>query len=214
MSSIPTSSLLCVNDLACERDSRCLFSGVNFSIAAGDLWHLKGHNGSGKTTLLRLVAGLHPIDVGTISHPSTHAKIIYLGHKLGLKEQLSADENLAWLVGLESSSTQQERYAALEKVGLKGYEENTIATLSAGQRRRVALARLHLCKADIWLLDEPFTALDQQGVEDEESWLRQHTLSGGAVLMTSHQNLSIQPVKVLDLSHYTPAKTSCSSSAL
>jgi heme exporter protein A len=196
------SELMCTSDLACERDLRVLYSGLSLSVKAGELWHVKGCNGAGKTTLLRQLAGLHPVDIGKVLYPQTSIKIIYIGHKLGLKEQLTADENLSWLVGLDGSSTQLQRYAALERVGLKGYEENTVAQLSAGQKRRVALARLHLCKADVWLLDEPFTSLDQQGIEDEQDWLDQHTLAGGAVLMTSHQEVSLPQVNILDLSQY------------
>jgi heme exporter protein A len=196
------SELMCTSDLACERDLRVLYSGLSLSVKAGELWHVKGCNGAGKTTLLRQLAGLHPVDIGKVLYPQTSIKIIYIGHKLGLKEQLTADENLSWLVGLDGSSTQLQRYAALERVGLKGYEENTVAQLSAGQKRRVALARLHLCKADVWLLDEPFTSLDHQGIEDEQDWLNQHTLAGGAVLMTSHQEVSLPQVNILDLSQY------------
>ena len=204
MSFIPSaiSELMCTSDLACERDLRVLYSGLSLSVKAGELWHVKGCNGAGKTTLLRQLAGLHPVDIGKVLYPQNSIKIIYIGHKLGLKEQLTADENLSWLVGLDGSSTQLQRYAALERVGLKGYEENIVAQLSAGQKRRVALARLHLCKADVWLLDEPFTSLDQQGIEDEQDWLNQHTLAGGAVLMTSHQEVSLPQVNILDLSQY------------
>ena len=198
------SHLLCTDDLACERDLRVLYSGLNFAVKAGELWHIKGRNGAGKTTLLRQLAGLHPVDTGKVLYPRHATKVIYIGHKLGLKEQLTADENLSWLAGLNGSSTQQQRYAALEKVGLRGYEENTVAQLSAGQKRRVALARLHLCKGNIWLLDEPFTSIDQQGIVDEQDWLNQHTLAGGAVLMTSHQEISLPQVKILDLSQYAP----------
>ena len=204
MSFIPSaiSELMCTSDLACERELRVLYSGLSICVKAGELWHVRGCNGAGKTTLLRQLAGLHPVDTGKVLYPQTSIKIIYIGHKLGLKEQLTADENLSWLVGLDGSSTQLQRYAALERVGLKGYEENTVAQLSAGQKRRVALARLHLCKADVWLLDEPFTSLDQQGIEDEQGWLDQHTLAGGAVLMTSHQEVSLPQVNILDLSQY------------
>lgn len=199
-----TPHLLCTSDLACERDLRVLYRGLNLSVKAGELWHIKGLNGAGKTTLLRQLAGLHAVDVGEVLLPNNATKIIYIGHKLGLKEQLTADENLAWLAGLDGVSTQVQRYAALEKVGLRGYEENIVAQLSAGQKRRVALARLHLCKADIWLLDEPFTSIDQQGIVDEQDWLNQHTGSGGAVLITSHQSINLSQVKILNLSEYAP----------
>ena len=204
MSSLPpvNSPLLSISDLACERDSRVLYQSLNITIEAGDLWHVKGRNGAGKTTFLRQLAGLHPVDEGEISLLNNNARVIYIGHKLGLKEQLTADENLTWLEGLNGSSTQQQRYIALERVGLRGYEESVVAQLSAGQKRRVALARLHLCKADIWLLDEPFTSIDQQGIADEQAWLNKHTLAGGAVLMTSHQDITLAQVKVLDLSHW------------
>ena len=196
------SDLFFTSDLACERDFRVLYSSLNFSVKAGDLWHIKGRNGAGKTTLLRQLAGLHSVDTGQVLYPNEATKVIYVGHKLGLKEQLTAEENLSWLAGLNGFSTKLQRYAALKQVGLSGYEENAVEQLSAGQKRRVALARLHLCKAEVWLLDEPFTSLDQQGIVDEQDWLNQHTLAGGAVIMTSHQDISLPQVKVLDLSLY------------
>lgn len=204
------SPLIYSHDLACERDSRVLYCGLNMKVCSGELWHIKGRNGAGKTTFLRQVAGLHSVDDGKLSIQN-HLKTIYVGHKLGLKEQLSADENLEWLVGLDGASSQAQRYAALEKVGLRGYEENLVSQLSAGQKRRVALARLHLSKADVWLLDEPFTSLDQQGIKDEEQWLLKHTQEGGVILMTSHQDIGLDKVKTLDLSAYEkqPSKITC-----
>jgi heme exporter protein A len=180
-----------------------LYRQLNWTVKRGELWHIKGQNGAGKTTLLRQIAGLHLIDNGRIVWCNEGIKMIYLGHKLGLKEQLTANENLAWLAALDGGSSQTQRYAALATVGLRGYEENLVAHLSAGQKRRVALARLQLCDADLWLLDEPFTSLDQQGVIDEQAWLDRHRDSGGAVLMTSHQDLSLPQVKILDLGEFT-----------
>ena len=199
-----TPHFLNVSGLACERDLRLLYSDIDFAVKAGELWHIKGINGAGKTTLLRQVAGLYAIDVGQVLYSINMVKMIYIGHKLGLKEQLTADENLTWLVGLDGISTQQQRHTALEKVGLKGYEETMVAQLSAGQKRRVALARLHVSKVDLWILDEPFTSIDQQGIVDEQNWLHQHTSAGGAVIMTSHQAITLPHVKTLDLSLYGP----------
>lgn len=204
VSSTTTSPVLQVSDLACERDLRVLYSGLNFTVKAGELWHVKGRNGAGKTTLLCQLAGLHSVDTGQVLYPKSTSKLIYIGHKLGLKEQLTANENLVWLAGLDGRSTEQQRHAALAQVGLSGYEEHIVAQLSAGQKRRVALARLHLCKADLWLLDEPFTSIDQEGIVDELDWLNQHTLAGGAVLMTSHQPINLAQVNILNLNQYAP----------
>ena len=191
--------LLQVAQLACERDERCLFSGLQFSVRAGEIWHIKGPNGSGKTSLLRQLAGLLPVDKGDISFPAEKS-LLYIGHKLALKEQLTANENLAWLTALSTPSTEQQRYSALAKVGLRGFEENLISHLSAGQKRRVALARLHLQTAPLWLLDEPLTAMDQEGIKDQQGWFSEHLEKGGALVFTSHQDLTLDGVKVIDLS--------------
>jgi len=191
--------LLQVAQLACERDERCLFSGLQFSVRAGEIWHIKGPNGSGKTSLLRQLAGLLPVDKGDISFP-TEKSLLYIGHKLALKEQLTANENLAWLTALSTPSTEQQRYSALAKVGLRGFEETLVAQLSAGQKRRVALARLHLQTAPLWLLDEPLTAMDQEGIKDQQGWFSEHLEKGGAMVFTSHQDLTLDGVKVIDLS--------------
>lgn len=191
--------LLQVEQLACERDERCLFSGLQFSVRAGEIWHIKGPNGSGKTSLLRQLAGLLPVDKGDISFPAEKS-LLYIGHKLALKEQLTANENLAWLTALSTPSTEQQRYSALAKVGLQGFEESLVAQLSAGQKRRVALARLHLQTAPLWLLDEPLTAMDQEGIKDQQGWFSEHLEKGGAMVFTSHQDLAIDGVKVIDLS--------------
>jgi len=199
--------LLQALDLACERDERMLFKGLNLTVKAGEIWHIKGPNGAGKTSLLRQIAGLLPIFQGNVSFPLDQS-ILYIGHKSAIKDQLSANENLAWLTALGVPSDENQRYRALEKVGLRGYEETMAAQLSAGQRRRVALARLHLNAAPLWLLDEPLTAMDKQGIADEQAWFADHLKQGGAIVLTSHQDLDIPGVQILDL-HAAMETASC-----
>lgn len=204
MSSSTPETLLQVNNLACERDERLLFNNLQLTVRAGEVWHIKGPNGAGKTSLLRQLAGLLPIDEGEVCLP-TSQELLYIGHKLAIKDQLSANENLAWLTALTTPSTEVERYDALEKVGLRGYEESLAAQMSAGQRRRVALARLHLNPAPLWLLDEPLTAMDKQGIADEQDWFTAHLQQGGAIVLTSHQDLDMPDVKILDLAQVAEA---------
>ena len=205
MSSTTAKTLLTVRDLACERDERNLFTGLDLSVCSGEIWHIKGPNGAGKTSLLRQMSGLLPLTAGSVEFADDQLPL-YIGHKLALKDQLTANENLAWLTAIGAGSTEQERYDALEKVGLRGYEESLASQLSAGQRRRVALARLHLKPAPLWFLDEPLTAMDKQGVADEQAWFAEHIAKGGAIVLTSHQDLDLPAVKVLDLSSYVAGK--------
>ncbi len=205
MSSLAAKTLLKVRDLACERDERNLFTGLDLTVCSGDIWHIKGPNGAGKTSLLRQMSGLLPLTAGSVELMHDQ-RPLYIGHKLALKDQLSANENLAWLTAIGEPTTEQQRYAALAKVGLRGYEESLAAQLSAGQRRRVALARLHLKPAALWFLDEPLTAMDKQGVADEQAWFAEHIASGGAIVLTSHQDLDLPAVKVLDLSTFVATK--------
>ena len=203
MSDSCSRSLLTLSDVACERDERYLYSSVSMTICSGQIWHIKGANGVGKTSLLRQIAGLLPLDQGAITW-SDDVAMLYIGHHLALKDNLSADENLTWLTALSQPTTPSQRAEALVKTGLVGFGDHMVGDMSAGQKRRVALSRLHCQKANIWLLDEPFTAIDQEGVDNQHHWFGEHIAQGGAIVMTSHQHITMTDVQVLRLDDFTP----------
>ena len=185
----PSSLLLAVRDLCLERGGRELFSGLSFDVHAGHLIQIEGRNGAGKTSLLRILAGLSRYGFqGSVEHSGTP---LYLGHQPAVKALLTPRENLQWHVAGESRYALQEVDAALAIVGLYGYEDVPSHALSAGQHRRVNLARLYLSRRSLWLLDEPFTAIDKAGVQALETLLVEHVERGGAVVMTSHQSLQV-----------------------
>jgi heme exporter protein A len=179
--------LLAVDSLVLERGGRRLLTDFNLRVGAGELVLIEGDNGSGKTSLLRSLAGLARYGyTGTIERRAD--SILYLGHKPGLKGLLTPRENLAWYCrsqGLGSGGID----AALAAVDLVGFEDVLCHNLSAGQQRRVNLARLYLPAAPLWLLDEPFTAIDRAGVAALVQILVRQVEQGGAVVMTSHQPL-------------------------
>ncbi|MEH6582995.1 MAG: cytochrome c biogenesis heme-transporting ATPase CcmA [Halioglobus sp.] len=194
-----SSSLLTVSDLALERGGRDLFQGLSFEVRPGQLVQLGGANGAGKTSLLRILAGLSRY--GFDGDVQRFVPLLYLGHLAAVKGLLTPRENLAWHVSGQGQSTDSEIEQALAQVGLYGYEDVPSHNLSAGQHRRVNLARLYLADCPLWILDEPFTAIDRDGVAALEAHMVSHVRGGGAVLMTSHQALSVDyPVQVLSLS--------------
>jgi heme exporter protein A len=185
--------LLVADNLTCERDGRLLFQGLSFALRGGDIVELTGPNGSGKSTLLRCIAGLYPDYEGTIeAQPG-----LYLGHKLGLNGLLTATENLRWYRALSSGAGDIE--AVLARVGMAGYERVPCQQLSAGQQRRVALARMLIGASPLWLLDEPMTALDGAGQRMVADLIRQHATQGGAVLCATHQPLEVAGAQSLVL---------------
>lgn len=207
--------MLDARQLQASRDDRVLFFGLDFRLASGQVLQVAGPNGAGKTTLLQGIAGLFPLEAGALTWRGVpvaddpdafRADLIWLGHHPGLKLMLSPRENLAWLSRLRGLSPSVAAMdAALDKVGLYGYEEVPLARLSAGQKRRVALARLFVEARPLWILDEPFTAIDRQGVAELEGWLHDHVVSGGMVLLTTHHAFAPAfPVERLDVASFRP----------
>jgi len=203
-----TSPVLQTIALACERDLRLLFENFELRLAGGDMVQISGPNGSGKTSLLRLLAGLmQPTDGQVLlnGRPLTEQRhelarnLLWIGHAAGIKDLLTAEENLSWLCALHQPAEREAIWQALAAVGLRGFEDVPCHNLSAGQQRRVALARLYLDSPPLWILDEPFTALDKQGVAQLEEHLAGHCERGGLVVLTTHHTLSRMPAGYRDI---------------
>ena len=192
-------------NLFCERDRRILFEDLNIAVSAGEVLQVEGPNGSGKTTLLRILTGLSDAFEGELLWEGQALKKVreqyyqhmqYLGHAAGIKPALTAEENLQWYAAIRGQDAVQSRNKiseVLAKVGLQGYEDMPCHTLSAGQQRRVNLARLYLSPAKLWILDEPFTAIDKAGVQAIETLIGEQAKAGGAVIVTTHQDLQSVP---------------------
>lgn len=196
-------------NLACIRGERPLFSGIDLAVDAGEWLHVRGANGVGKTSLLRLLAGLaQPADgeitwqgepIGS-SAAAYRADLLFLGHQGALKDDLSALENIELAGALDGSPpARTDVLAALRRFGLQGREDLPVRVLSAGQKRRVLLARLLTRKAKLWVLDEPFTALDAKAVTMLSELIGEHLGQGGMAVVTSHQPISVAGGKAVEL---------------
>lgn len=196
-------------DLECVKGYDSLFSNINFTLNRGEVLQITGTNGSGKTSLLNILTGLSLPYHGEVfwqgtllqdNHSLFHANLCYLGHKNGLRADLSAHENLQLMHSYLAQSTSLTIEQALSNVGLQGYEDILAHQLSAGQQRRVALARLLLSKSPLWILDEPTTAVDVDGVVGFEQTITKHLDNSGMVIFTSHQALTFGSHKIRELS--------------
>jgi heme exporter protein A len=197
-----------VQDLECERGDRTLFSGLGFRVGRGEVLQVEGANGSGKTSLLRILCGLALPTQGVVLwrgmdiqrvRSQYFAELAYLGHVPAVKEDLTPLENLRMARVLGRARDDLSLDEALERMGLFGFEDVPARTLSAGQRRRVALARLLVRQAGLWVLDEPFTALDRKGRENVESTLADHTQRGGAAVISTHHAINLARCRVTHL---------------
>jgi heme exporter protein A len=187
-------SVLTVTDLGCERGDRSLFAGVSFELDAGQLLQVEGVNGSGKTTLLRILCGLTPASSGQVRlHgrpvPEMRGAFTYVGHASGVTGALTPLEHLEVAASLHPQSAAVDPEQILARLGIAETAETPCRHLSAGQQRRVALARLLIAPAQLWVLDEPFTALDRAGVALVERLIDEHLSRDGAVVLTTHQPL-------------------------
>ena len=191
--------LLHIKSVTCIKQDRCLFADLNFSLNSGQIMQLAGPNGAGKTSLLRIIAGFSVPDEGSVlfqdqpisKYYEEYAReLLFIGHQTGVSTQLSAVENVRHWLQINGYINEPDLYPILAQLGLVGLEDVPVRMLSAGQQRRVALVRLWLSDAKLWVLDEPFTALDKSGVAFLQQRFTEHLQSGGAILLTTHQDLT------------------------
>lgn len=193
--------MLEVQSLECVRDDRLLFNNLNFTVSDAEVLQIEGSNGSGKTSLLRIVCGLRLAESGQVlwnnepiqnNREDYYANMVYIGHLPCIKADLTVAENVRALLDTRSLSVTTEAIEqALEKVGLAGYDDVPGKALSSGQRRRILLAFVELSAAKLWILDEPLTALDVEGVSLMESMILKHRATGGSVIFTTHHGMHL-----------------------
>ena len=199
-------SKLKVNKLSCQKGYNLLFENLSFEINSGEVLKVSGPNGSGKTSLLRIIAGLSSFESGEIAYDSLNVKseeykldFLYLGHLSSLSPELSCVENLKYSSLLGTNDLKHNYTMALQHVGLEKYENDLVGTLSAGQKKRIALSLLFITQSKVWLLDEPFSALDSKAIKVFEKRIEDHCTNGGMCILTTHQDCSIKNLKEISL---------------
>ena len=199
-------SKLKATNLSCQKGYNLLFENLSFEINSGEVLKISGPNGSGKTSLLRLLAGLGSFDSGKIDYGAFNFNseeynldFLYLGHLTALSPELSCIENLKYSSLLGNNKLELDFSIALKKVGLEKFENELVVTLSAGQKKRIALSLLFVTHSKVWLLDEPFSALDSNAIDIIEHRIEEHCKIGGMCILTTHQECNIKNLKEISL---------------
>ena len=199
-------SKLIVNNLSCQRGYKLLFENLSFELNSGEVLKISGPNGSGKTSLIKILAGLSSFETGSIDYDDTkinseryNLDFLYLGHLAALSPELSCLENLKYTMRLGNDNLDLDFSDALKKVGLKKFENELVGKLSAGQKKRIALSLLFITQSKVWLLDEPFSALDSKAIKIIETRVEDHCNSGGICILTTHQECNIKNMKEISL---------------
>lgn len=208
MQTVHQPMVLKAEDLACIRDTNVLFENLSFSVKSGQVLVVEGRNGSGKTSLLRILSGIRQQDEGTVAWNGQSIEklgaayrqdMAYLGHQNGIKHELTAVENLQ-MARIYGKITDDSLDDVLQTIGLIEQADIKAANLSAGQKRRLALARLLLTDCCIWILDEPLTTLDKAGIQLFEQLLKQHVASGGIAILSSHHDIDLAGSHIIKMS--------------
>ena len=199
-------SKLIVNNLSCQRGYKLLFENLSFELNSGEVLKVSGPNGSGKTSLMKILAGLSSFETGSIDYDDTkinseryNLDFLYLGHLAALSPELSCLENLKYTMRLGNDNLDLDFSDALKKVGLEKLENELVGKLSAGQKKRIALSLLFITQSKVWLLDEPFSALDSKAIKIIETRVEDHCNSGGICILTTHQECNIKNMKEISL---------------